>query len=93
MPRRYPAITRGTAEYDEVTRILGERRRQVLDESVTQISNRWLKGSFFVTDENGVLTLTLTAHGPCLVTERRRIRIPRRSFLARRPPRPVKPLT
>lgn len=82
MPRHYPAITRGTAEYDEVTRILGERRRNVLDESVTQISNRWLKGSFFVTDENGVPALTFTAYGPHLETERRRIRIPRGSFLA-----------
>lgn len=81
MPRQYPAITRGTAQYDEVTRILGTRRHNVADESVTQISNRWLKGDFFVVDPHGVPILA--NDDGTLRTRRRRIRIPRGSSLAR----------
>lgn len=82
MPRRYPAITRGAAEYDEVTRILGPRCIQVADKSVTQISNRWLKGSFFRMGEDG-LPVVRGDDGE-IPTTRRRIRIPRDCFLARR---------
>lgn len=81
MPRQYPAITRGTPEYDEVTRILGPRCIQVEDESVTQISRRWLKGSFFQLGEDG-WPIAPGDDGK-IPTERRRIRIPRNSFLAR----------
>lgn len=73
---------RGTPEYNEITRFLGrERCRQIADESIHQISGRWLKGSFFVTDKNG--DLVLTEDGLGIVTRRRRIRIPRDSSLAR----------
>lgn len=82
MPRQYPAITRGTAEYDEVTRILGPDACNVADQSVVQISNRWLKGDYFVLDNDGIPIL-LDDDGT-LQTQRRRIRIPRDSFLARR---------
>lgn len=88
MPRQYPASTRGTAEYDEVTRILGADARNVADESVIQISDRWLKGNYFVLDADGIPVL-LDDDGTLLT--RRRIRIPRGSFLARRPRQPIKP--
>lgn len=82
MPRHYPAITRGTAEYDEVTRVLGPRCIQVADESVTQISNRWLKGSFFLIGDDG--WPVAPGDDSEIPTKRRRIRIPRGSFLAQR---------
>ncbi|MFC7450542.1 hypothetical protein [Rhodococcus daqingensis] len=78
-------IARGTAEYDEVTRILGRRCRWVADESVRQIDGRWLKATCFVPDANG--DHALTASGDELVTARKRIRIPRDSFMRGRRPR------
>lgn len=77
-------IQRGTSEYDEVTRILGARCRQVADESVRQINGRWLKGSFFVLDAAG--QLVIADDRVTLRTIRRRIRIPRDSFLRGRSP-------
>lgn len=82
MPRRYPAIVRGTAEYDEVTRILRRRHLLVADLSVTQVSSRWMKGDVFVLDAGG--SPILMGNDGTLLTRRRRIRIPRDSFLARR---------
>ncbi|EGD24669.1 hypothetical protein [Prescottella equi] len=81
MTRQYPEITRSTAEYDEVTRILRRRRLLVADLSVTQISKRWLKGDVFVLDADGIPILA--DDDGTLLARRRRIRIPRDSFLAR----------
>ncbi|QDQ93718.1 hypothetical protein FND50_25145 [Rhodococcus sp. WB9] len=53
MARMFREIRRSTREYDEVTRILGAEARFVEDESVRQISRRWLKGTTFVKDEHG----------------------------------------
>ncbi|MDF3309767.1 hypothetical protein P3H15_32635 [Rhodococcus sp. T2V] len=79
MARTFPEIRRGTREYREVVRILGPETIFVEDESVRQISRRWLKGTTFVKDENGRHLVV----GDELVRKRRRIRIPRDSFLAK----------
>lgn len=79
MPRKFPEIRRGTREYREVTRILGPEAIFVEDESVRQVSRRWLKGTTFVKDESGRHLVV----GDELVRKRRRIRIPRDSFLAK----------
>ncbi|WP_458681938.1 hypothetical protein [Prescottella equi] len=75
MARQYPEITRGTAEYGEVTRILGPNACDVADGSVEQISNQWLKGDVFVLDADGIPILA--DDDGTLLTRRRRIRIPR----------------
>lgn len=81
----YNYFRRGTAEYDEVKRILGEQAKCVADESVRQISNRWLKGSFFVwEDGKGFPHARLKPCGTEVVTVNRRVRIPKDSFLAKR---------
>jgi hypothetical protein len=81
MTYTFPEILRGTPEYAEVTRFLGGYRLFVADESVRQINHRWLKGTVFVKDENG--QHMLADDGETLITKRRRIRIPRDSFLAK----------
>lgn len=87
MPRQYPAIIRGTFEYDEVCRILGKRLRWTLDESVTQISNRWLKADMFEPDPRDPTRPRVRGRGltAYICTRRRRIRIPRGSFLTLSP--------
>lgn len=81
MARTFPEIQRGTRAYDEVFRILGPEARFTEDESVRQISHRWLKVTAFVKDENG--RHLIAPDGETLVRKRQRIRIPRDSFLAR----------
>lgn len=73
-------ITRGTPEYDEVSRILGPRCRWVADERVRQINGRWLKADCFVPDAAGQHTIV----GDEVLAKSRRIRIPKDSFLRRR---------
>lgn len=80
MARTFPEIRRGTREYREVTRILGAEALFVEDESVRQIS-RWLKGTAFVKDEDS--RHLIAPDGETLVRKRRRIRIPRDSFLTK----------
>lgn len=79
MARTFPEIRRGTREYREVCRILGAEAIFVEDESVRQISRRWLKGTTFVKGEDGRHLVV----GEELVRKRQRIRIPRDSFMAR----------
>lgn len=81
MARTFREIRRGTREYREVCRILGAEALFVEDESVRQISCRWLKGTTFVKDEHG--HHLVTPDGEHLVRKRRRIRIPRDSFLTK----------
>ncbi|EOM77286.1 hypothetical protein DW322_00870 [Rhodococcus rhodnii] len=83
MARRYPEIVRGTPEYDEVARFVvprynGKRRGFVLDESVEQISERYLKGDVVVLDDRG----DFVVRGDEVAARRRRIRIPSDSWLA-----------
>lgn len=81
----YNYFRRGTTAYDEVVRILGGQANCVADESVRQINNRWLKGSFFVWEEGkGFPHAKLKPCGTGIVTVNRRIRIPKDSFLAKR---------
>ncbi|MBW0294043.1 hypothetical protein ATN37_25620 [Rhodococcus sp. MH15] len=77
-----PYFRRGTPHYEEATRVLGASARWTLDESVRQISRRWLKVDRFVPDVDGWPQLTAANDGT-LVTESVRIRIPRDSWLAR----------
>lgn len=74
---------RGTREYAEVTRILGDRRFQILDNSARQISGRWLKASQIIMGADGKPQLHPERRDE-LLTKTVRIRIPRRSFLAGR---------
>ncbi len=77
-----PYFRRGTPHYEEATRVLGGSARWTLDESVRQISRRWLKVDRFVPDADGLPQLTAANDGT-LVTESVRVRIPRDSWLAR----------
>jgi len=77
-----PYFRRGTPHYEEATRVLGASARWTLDESVRQISRRWLKVDRFVPDADGWPQLTAANDGT-LVTESVRVRIPRDSWLAR----------
>lgn len=73
-------VTRGTPEYDEVSRILGSQRLRVLADSARQINTRWLKASFIKLDSRGRVIRTPTG----IEYVSRRIRIPKDSFLHRR---------
>ncbi|AUS33385.1 hypothetical protein C1M55_21345 [Rhodococcus qingshengii] len=77
-----PYFRRGTPHYEEATRVLGASAGWTLDESVRQISRRWLKVDRFVPDADGLPQLTAANDGT-LVTESVRVRIPRDSWLAR----------
>ncbi|WP_156665922.1 hypothetical protein [Rhodococcus qingshengii] len=77
-----PYFRRGTPHYEETTRVLGAGAGWTLDESVRQISRRWLKVDRFVPDADGWPQLTAANDGT-LVTESVRVRIPRDSWLAR----------
>ncbi|GAB6925877.1 hypothetical protein JCM9803A_63270 [Rhodococcus erythropolis] len=77
-----PYFRRGTPHYEEATRVLGASAGWTLDESVRQISRRWLKVDRFVPDADGWPQLTAANDGT-LVTESVRVRIPRDSWLAR----------
>lgn len=79
---------RGTREYNEATRILGNKARGVLDESVRQISSRYLKGDFFIIGDDG--WPILADDKETCITKSRRFRIPRDSFLARRTRREIR---
>lgn len=83
---------RGTKAYDEAVRILGNQAGQVLDESVRQISNRWLKATFFeivdynidpILNENGTYTVEVA---PIFILKNRRVRIPKGSYLTKKAP-------
>lgn len=77
-----PYFRRGTPHYEEAARVLGTRAGWTVDESVRQISRRWLKVDRFVPDADGWPQLTVASDGT-LVTESVRIRIPRDSWIAR----------
>lgn len=80
MSRTYPPVTRGTRAYREVSSILGSRNRGwIVEESVTQISNRWLKADRFIADSDGDYLI----EGGTVPTRRVRIRIPKGSYLTR----------
>ncbi len=84
MSSRSDHFRRGTTAYNEVLKILGPQCHDVLDESVRQVSYRWLKGTFIVRDERGYPKVVGGITGShTLLTRRRRIRIPRTLPLAK----------
>lgn len=77
---------RGTREYDEASKFLTRtayngRKPLVADESVHQISSRWLKGDVILRDTDRELII----HNDDVVTRSQRFRIPKGSWLACRP--------
>lgn len=89
----YPPILLGSPEYNELVELFGPAKcRTIVDESVRQINQRWLKADIFQFDHNGEPILHTDRNGYATIrdgygviaTRSHRIRIPRGSMLRHR---------